>query len=127
MDNKDWKGVLIEESLGTSQIPLEMKIIGIRVTALEEEAEKGQLHFHNVEVESKDLGKVVEFVSQNIKASWYFHLVKDDEMIVILHHKVLRAKKNQQATIDQIRKYALSQGIIAEQLPLEKLFDNPYL
>ena len=48
-------------------------------------------------------------------------------MIVLFHNKVFKAKNEHQNEIDEIRKYARSQGIIAEKLPLEKLFDNPYL
>lgn len=122
-----WKGVLIEESLTSSTIISEIKIVSTRVTTLEKEEDKGTFHFHNLEVSEENLEKVVAFISQNIKDSWYFHLIKDEAMIVIFHNKVFHARKDKQEEIEQIRMYAFSQGIIAEQLPLEKLFDNPYL
>ena len=121
-----WKGVLIEESMDVSEILSEIKIRDTKVTAQEEE-DKGEFHFYNIEVFEDKLEKVIEFISHNIKEGWYFHLVKDREMIVLFHNKVFKAKNEHQNEIDEIRKYARSQGIIAEKLPLEKLFDNPYL
>jgi hypothetical protein len=119
--------VLIEESLTDLSILPRLSIIATRVTTLEEEVSKGEFHFHSVEVADKDLQEIIDFVSEKIKDSWYFHLVKDDEMIVMFHRKVFKAHKTNQKEIDEIRDYALSKGIIEEQLPLEKLFDNPYI
>lgn len=122
-----WKGVLIGESLVGPKIPSEIKIVHTKVTTLEDEEEKGQFHFHTVTVTDENRENVVEFISKNIKEGWYFHLVKNGEMIVIFRSKVWHAHKGNQQEIEKIRNYALSQEIIAEQLPLEKLFDNPYL
>lgn len=125
--NGVWKGVLIEESLTDVSVLPKLKITVTKVTTLEEEAEKGVFHFHNVEVEENNLDAVILFISRNIKDSWYFHLVKDGEMVVMFHNKVVKAHKGNTQEVEAIRKYALSQGILNEQLPLEKLFENPYL
>lgn len=126
-NNTVWKGILIEESLIGLHIIPEIKIIATRVTTLEAEVEKGVFHFHNVAVLPDDVEKVIEFVSQDIKDGWYFHLVRGDEMVVVFHNKIFKARAEKQEEVEQIRKYALAQGIIAEQLPLEKLFEDPYL
>ena len=44
-----WKGVLIEESMDVSEILSEIKIRDTKVTAQEEE-DKGEFHFYNIEV-----------------------------------------------------------------------------
>lgn len=124
--NNIWKGVLIEESLSDLSVLPNLNIISTRTTSLENEANRREFHFHSLEVSPNNLDEVVEFITSNIKDGWYFHLVNKEEMIVIFHNKVFNIHKNNQEEIDSARNYALSIGILREQLDLEKLFDNPF-
>lgn len=124
--NNIWKGVLIEESLSDLSILPKLNIVSIRTTTLENEASRGKFHFHSVEVSPNNLEEVVKFITTNIKDGWYFHLVNKEEMIVMFYNKVFNMHKNNQEEIELARNYALSIGILREQLNLEKLFGNPF-
>lgn len=104
-----------------------MKVVDTKTTTLEGETNRGEFHFHSVEVKDDIFDEVVQFASQYIKNSWYFHLVKNNELLVMFQNLVFKAYKGNAEEFKRIREYALSQGIHPNQLPLERLIENPYL
>lgn len=121
-----WRGVLIEESLEDPTVLNRMHIVGTMSERLEGEEDRGEFHFHKVEVDNDALKGVLQDASESIKDSWYFHLVSGDRMIVVFRGRVFEATKGRANEFDAIRAFALSQGIHPEQLQLERLMDNPY-
>lgn len=122
----NYKGVLIEESLDDTSILSKITIVSTKTTALEGEENRGEFHFNNVEVSENVLNEVLDFISAHIQDGWYFHLVKDDEIIVVFHNKVMKAHKGNTDKIEKIKEYGISQGILKEQLEIESLIDNPW-
>ncbi len=118
-----WKGVIIEESLSDTTLLKEVKIVGTKISKLENE--NRVLHFHNIEVVDSFKDEYVEKVKLNIKHSFYTHLCKDGAMIVIFQYKVFTFTKND-PELDEAREYGKSIGIIAEQMPFEHLIGNPF-
>lgn len=126
MKTNIWKGVLIAESLDNLPLPSSIKIVNTKTASLEKEEDRGIFNFHNIEVANNDLNEVVNFISIHIHDNWYFHLVKDGEIIVVFHNKIFRAYKEDPKKIEKIREYGISQSILKEQLEFEWLIDHPY-
>jgi hypothetical protein len=125
-DSTPWKGVLIAESLENGQIPHSITTVKTKNLTLEGEEKRGIFHFHNVEIKDKDVTKVLESIKKDLLDRWYFHMVKGDELIVIFKGKSFTAHKGNNDEVEEIRRYGISQGILEEQLGLERLFESPY-
>lgn len=121
-----WKGVIIEEGLEEKTILSMVKIVRTDLEKLESEEDVGELHFHKVEIDDKQLESFIELSMKNLLDSWYIHLVKDGVMKVIFRNKVFEATKGDTQQFNNIKRYALSQGILEEQIEVERLIDNPY-
>ncbi|MCA9343162.1 hypothetical protein KC950_04095 [Candidatus Saccharibacteria bacterium] len=124
---KKYKGILIDESVEDSDSILsEVKIEGQRITSLEGELFRGDVTFFNIVVDESNLWNVLELVAKAIKSpGWYFHLVGNGTLYVVLPGAILFARKNE-TEVNRIIKVAKNQGIHSEQLNLIQLFDNPY-
>ncbi len=118
-----WRGVVIEESLSDESLIKKVNIVGTKTSKLENE--NRILTFHKIEVPGSFQEKYVEAVKKNIKDSFYTHLCKDDNMIVIFHNKVFTFTKGD-PQLKNAREYGKSIGIIAEQMPFEHLINNPF-
>jgi len=121
-----WKGVIIEESLGDKSLLSLVKIISSRKTTLENESERGILTFHSVELEDSNLDEFIETAQKSIKDSFYIHICKDSEMIVIFRNKVFRFSSDNLEGLNEAREYGISVGVFKEQMPFEKLIGNPF-
>lgn len=121
-----WKGVIIEESLENKKLLDMTKIINTEKTALEMEEEGGILHFHHIELMDKKKDEFINKAKNSIKQGWYIHICKNGRMTVIFKDKVFEFTKKQNNMLNEARNYGLSIGIIKEQMPFEKLIENPY-
>ena len=121
-----WKGVIIEESLGDKSLLSLVKIISSRQTTLENESERGVLTFHSIELDDSNLDEFIETAQKSIKDSFYIHICKDNEMIVIFRNKVFRFSLDNSEELNETREYGISVGILKEQMPFEKLIENPF-
>jgi hypothetical protein len=121
-----WKGVIIQEGLKDSSILEHVKIVKTDMERLEEEEGLGDFHFHKVEVNDQDLNTVVEMAMNGLRESWYMHLVNGERMKVIFSGKVFEVQKGDTNQFKKIKEYAISQGILEEQIEVERLIDNPY-
>lgn len=121
-----WRGVAIEESFEGSQLPPGVRVVGTRLARLETEEDRGQFRFHEVEVSDGDLAAVVDVACRTLRPSWYFHLVKGDDMKVLFRGRAFDLNRQNPTQIEAARRYGMERGIPAGQLPLEHLFDNPF-
>ena len=121
-----WKGVIIEESLEDKSLLSLVKIISSRQTTLENESERGVLTFHSVELKDSNLDEFIETAQKSIKDSFYIHICKDSEMIVIFRNKVFRFSSDNLEGLNEAREYGISVGVFKEQMPFEKLIGNPF-
>jgi hypothetical protein len=121
-----WKGVIVEESLEDKSVLDEVKLV-LRTSAyLENEEGRGKFNFAKVEVNDLKLSKVLTLAKKFLKKGWYIHFCKDDKMIVVFKNISFEHKKGYNPSLDQIRRYGKSVGVNVEQLPTEKLIDNPW-
>lgn len=121
--NHMWQGVVIEESLSDKSALEEVKITATKISKLEQE--NRVMTFHSVEVLDSFKEEYVKKVKKNIKKSFYTHLCKDGNMIVIFHNKVFTFAKSD-SQLEKAKEYGKSIGIMAEQMPFEHLINNPF-
>ncbi len=121
-----WKGVIIEESLGDKKLLDLVKIINTYKNTLENEEEKGFLHFHKIELEDSRKDKFIPRAKQAIKQGWYMHICKGNKMAVIFRNRIFEFTDKEKTKINQARDYGLSVGIKKEQLTFENLIKNPH-
>lgn len=122
-----YKGVLIDQSVSDPREILDLtNVTSSRTTKLEGEAFRGEVTFHNIEVDEKDLWTVLDNVASSIKKpGWYFHLVNKDRLYIVMPHAVLFANHSD-VQLKAIVDYAVGQGIHPDQLNLKQLFNDPY-
>ena len=119
-----WKGVIIKESL-SKPLKVHMNVKKTRETYLETEKERGLMHFLYVEIEDSKKEKFIDEAKKSLKeGSWYIHICKGKEMVVIFKGKGFRIKN--QNDIEKARNYGLSKGIKREQLTFENLMRDPW-
>jgi hypothetical protein len=103
-----------------------VRIVKEKVERLEGEEDLGEFHFYNIEVEEKDLPMAVQEATHSLRPSWYFHLVKGDQMKVMFRGKVFDVTSGDTSQLEAVKKYEMENGVHEEQIQLERLFDNPY-
>ena len=121
-----WKGVIIEESLEDATL-LDMVVeVGYSESLLEGEDEKGEMHFHEFELQDDKKDKFVYAAKNLVKQGWYLHICKEKTMIVIFNNKVFEFGEDETDKLEEARNYGLSIGIIRDQMPFENLIKDPY-
>lgn len=122
-----YRGILIDQSVeDPDEILLHTTVSGKRETTLEGESFRGKVLFYNLEVEEEHLQTVLRLVADQLKSpGWYFHLVGNELLYVIMPHKVMSAHNNE-VELKEIVDYATDHGIHRDQLNLKQLFTNPF-
>lgn len=118
-----WQGVVLEESLEDKSMLDMARIVGTNVSKLEKE--NRVMTFHKVEVPDSLKGEYIKKAKNNIRQSFYTHLCKDGQMIVVFKNKVFSFGDGDSQLI-KAREYGKSIGIIPEQMPFEHLINNPF-
>ncbi len=121
-----WKGVVIEESLEDKKLLNLVNIVNTKKFALENEGDKGVLHFHEIELSDKKRSEFINKAKNSIKQGWYIHICKNEKMVVIFRNKVFEFSDQEMNKLNEARNYGLSIGVIREQMPFEKLITDPY-
>ena len=125
-DGDKWIGVLIEESVDSPELLRAVSVASTRSTTLESEEDRGEFSFHNVEVPEDEVEDVVRLAVAGLRPGpWYFHLVRDDVLRVMFRGHAFQARRGDAEAIEAIRQHALTVGVHPDQLPLERLFDDP--
>lgn len=121
-----WKGVIIKESLEDKNL-LDMTVtVSSRKTFLEAEEDKGEMHFHSVEVSDDKKDEFVEKAKTAVKQGWYIHVVKNITMVVIFRNRAFEFTENEKDKLEEARGYGLSVGILREQMDFENLIEKPF-
>ena len=107
---KDYKGIIVEESLSDNRILNDLKIIKVGIS--KEENPQGRWHLYTVRVSKED----IDNLSQNIKPKWYMHFWKGREVIAIFKDKKFEFNFDNKAELVPVVDYGLSLGIPKEQL-----------
>lgn len=118
--------MIIEESLDDKTILKSVKIVDTRKSTLENEDEKGILHFYDIQLDDKGKDEFVQRASSAIKQGWYIHICKDKVMTIIFKGKYFSFNETQKDKIENAKKYGMSIGILKEQMDIENLINNPW-
>lgn len=112
-DMNPWYGWLIEQSLDDQSIFEQYMTVTMK-------SEDDDWKEHVIEVPEGNVGEVVNWLAEHLKPTWYAHLVKGNELIVVYKNKNFRVKQGE--SFKEVREYGKGLGIIEEQLPSDKLF-----
>lgn len=108
--SKEYKGIIVEESLEDNKILNSLKIIKSRVT--KEENPSDRWHLHTVIVSMDEITRL----SKNIKPKWYMHFWKGRNVIAIFKNKKFEFDFDDKSTWKPVIDYGLSLGIPKKQL-----------
>ncbi len=121
-----WKGVIIKESLNDKSLLSLVSIIDSKETTLEKENERGILTFYSVEIDDSNFNEFIEIAQKSIKNAFYIHICQNNEMVVIFNNKVFKFSADNLGKLNEAREYGISVGILKEQMPFERLIENPF-
>lgn len=108
---KEYKGIIIEESLEDNRMLNDLEIIDFEISKEENSSERW--HLYTVNVSKED----IENLSKNIKkGKWYMHFWKGREVIAIFKNKKFEFNFDDKSTWREVIEYGLSLGIPKEQL-----------
>jgi len=118
---KNFKGVIIEESLENKNV---LKKVKIFKTDIEQVTEKHQTPWikqwtlHSVEVLEKQIDNIVEEISKALdsKQNWYADFKNDDFHYIIFRNKVFKIERSKPEQYTNVTKYGVSLGIPNYQL-----------
>ncbi|MCJ7687811.1 MAG: hypothetical protein MUO60_00560 [Clostridiaceae bacterium] len=107
---KDFKGVIVEESLNDNRVLNNLKVIGLSISDHENPSERR--HLYTVIVSEEEIEKL----SQCIKDEWYMHFLKGRQIIAIFRGKKFTFDYEDKSTWKPAIEYGLSIGIPESQL-----------
>jgi len=107
---KEYKGIIVEESLSDNRILNNMDITKVEISKKENPSDRW--HLYTVQVSKADIDKL----SKNIKDKWYMHFWKDRTVIAIFKDKQFEFNFDNKSEWKSVVDYGLSLGIPKEQL-----------
>jgi len=122
-NNMVWKGVIIEESLEDKSLLNLVKVIQTEKVQLE--GENRFVTFHKIELDDNNKKEFIERAIKSIKQGFYLHICDKGVMYVVFKDHMFKFSKDY-PELEVARQYGKSIGILEEQMPFEKLIDNPW-
>lgn len=107
---KEYKGVIVEESLNDNRVLNEFEVIGLCISGQENPSERW--HLYTVIVSEEEIEKL----SGYIKDKWYMHFLKGRQIIAIFRGKKFIFDYDDKSTWKPAIEYGLSIGIPESQL-----------
>lgn len=114
--NKNFVGVIIEESLKDKSIFKKIKILKTEVEKVVEEHKTPwikQWTMHTVEILEKDADKIAMELSKSLESehNWYADFKNDMIHFIIFRNKVFKINRAKKEEYDEATKYGISLGI----------------
>lgn len=125
-DVATWRGIAIEESFTRPMVPPGVHHVSTRSGRLGGEEDKGEVRFHAITVNDGKLDSVTDWARRNLRPGWYMHLVKGKRMRIVFPDHVFDIIKDDHEGIERVRRFGIDAGVHPKQLPLEKLFEDPF-
>ena len=112
----DYKGVIIEESLGNKDILKDVKILETKVEEVTKEHKTPwikQWTLHTVEIPENQVKNVAEKISKALDSEhdWYADFKNDTHHYIIFRNKIFFVDKQSKEQYDEAKKYGISLGI----------------
>jgi hypothetical protein len=119
--NMNYKGTIIEESLGNVDVLKDVKVLSTRVSLVTEEHKTPwvkQWTLHDVEISEESVVAVAEKIAKSLdsKHSWYADFRNEVFHFVIFPNKVFKIDRKSKEQNDAAVNYGLSIGIPSHQL-----------
>ena len=119
--NKEYKGVIIEESLENKEILKKVKILKTEVEKVTQEHQTPWLKqwtLHTVEIPEDEVVAIAEEISQALdsKDEWYADFKNEDFHFIIFRNKVFKVDRTSKEQYEAVTKYGISLGIPDYQL-----------
>lgn len=117
----NFRGVIIEESLGNKSVLKRIKIIKTKiekVTAKHQTPWLKQWTLHTVEIPEKNAGKIAKELSKSLETehNWYADFKNDSIHYIIFRNKVFKVDRSKKEEYYEVTKYGISLGIPDYQL-----------
>jgi hypothetical protein len=110
---KDYKGVIIEESLDEPLLINKLDIVEFEITRGENQDDPTQLwHLYTVNVSKED----IEGLSKQIKPKWYMHFWKGRDIVVVFRGRTFEFDYDDKPAWKPAVDYGRSLGIPEHQL-----------
>jgi len=126
----NYKGVIIEESLGDRDVLAELNIISTEVEEVKEVHKTpwiSQWTLDTVEIPENQMDEVASKISNSLdkehSASWYADFENDDFRYVIFLGRIFKLDCRKKSDHEEMRRYGLSIGVPDYQLPEFRGFD----
>lgn len=114
----NYKGVIIEESLGNKEVLKDVKIMSTEVEKVTEEHKTPWLKqwtLHAVEIPEGRAEEIADKISKSLDrrhgASWYADFKNDTHHYIIFRDKVFHVDRGNKEQYDEASKYGISLGI----------------
>jgi hypothetical protein len=118
LDKKNYKGLIVEESLENKDVLYDIEILETEIS------DDGEWHISTVFV-SSDYFKIL---SENIKdGTWYAHFWKDRDVVAVFKNKIISFNFDDKSTWKDVLEYGRFLGIPEEQLDFVISPINPIL
>ena len=108
--NKDYTGIVVEESLNDNRVLNKLDIKKIRIS--DDEDAEDRWHMYEVMVEEKEIMEL----SKHIIGDWYMHFWKNREIIAVFKDKTFTFNYDDKNTWNEVLKYGRKIGIPEEEL-----------
>jgi len=108
--NKEYIGIIVEESLNDNRILNGLNIKKIHVTS--HNNPKDRWHMYEVNVSKEEIREL----SKHVIGDWYMHFWKDTNIVAIFKDKIFEFDYEDKNTWDKVLKYGRSLGLPEEEL-----------
>lgn len=119
--NMNFKGVIIEESLGDSSVLKEVNIIDTKVEQVSKRHKTPwikQWTLHTVEIPEEKADEIAHKLSRDLEKehNWYADYKNDKYHYIIFRNKVFKVDRNSSQIYKKVTDYGISLGIPDYQL-----------
>lgn len=118
-------GAIVKESLEDTEVLEKVKVLETKVekvTAKHNTPELKQWTVYKVEVAPEKAAKVANELSESLveARNWYADFKNSNLHFIIFHNKVFRINRDNKKQYEEVKKYALAQGIPESQINFDK-------
>jgi hypothetical protein len=126
--DEPWRGILIEASIGSTDVLDHLRVLGTKQSVLEGEPDRGRMQSWRVEVSPEKLPTVIALGEATLESpGWYFHLTRRDEMVVIFPGHTEQFRQHDEEARERAIAYGVERaGVPLEQIQVQRFFGNPF-
>jgi len=113
---KNYKGVIIEESLENKDVLLKVKILETEIEQVTDRHQSPWLKqwtLHTVKVSEEQAGGLAEEISKKLDSehAWYADFKNDKFHYIIFRNKLFKVDRSEPEQYKEVKKYGISLGI----------------